>query len=116
MLVALATACGSSHGVDSSASRATACKLFTQLDHIATDVGHSDVADPEHFHQSIDAAAERYAKTVRELRPVVPDTLHPALDRLEAAIEQYRWTDAATARRSLDAYATRSCGTASSSG
>ena len=88
------------------------CPLVAQLDQIAAQVGHTDVADPVAFERELGDAVTKYADTVRRLKAVVPTTLGPDLDRLEAAVHQYRFQDAAVARASLDEYAATECGRA----
>jgi len=97
-------------------SHRSACPLFTELDRTARAVGRADVADPGQFQQTLDTATKHYAATARELRKVVPARLRSDVDRLEAAVEQYRFGDAATARHDLDDYATRRCGNSPLSG
>jgi hypothetical protein len=96
-----AAACSSGGGSDRG-SRTEICALVADLDDTAATVAGADVADPTAFQQTLDEAVDRYVDTVRDLRPLVPERLHDDLDRLEAAVEQYDFTDASSARRELD--------------
>jgi hypothetical protein len=118
-LVAIVAVTGSAcSGVSHHAggSHGSPCPLFAELDRTARAVGKADVSDPGQFQQTLDTATKHYAATARELRKVVPVRLRSDVDRLEAAVEQYRFGDAATARRHLDDYAARTCGKSPLSG
>jgi hypothetical protein len=100
---------GRSNGASGAAS-AKACTLIATLDETTANVAKLDVSDPDAYKQGLDAAVTKYADTVRELKNEVPNNLGPDLDRLEAAVHQYRFDDAAAAKQSLDSYAADKCG------
>jgi hypothetical protein len=87
-----------------------ACGLIANLDQTTASITKLDISDPDAYKQGLDDAVTKYAATVRELKAEVPDKLAPDLDRLEAAVHQYRFDDAAAAKQSLDAYAADKCG------
>jgi hypothetical protein len=110
--LAIAGCSGGSGGNKASAGGGSnkACGLIANLDETTSSITKLDVSDPDAYKQGLDAAVSKYAATVRELKPEVPDKLAPDLDRLEAAVHQYRFDDAAAAKQSLDAYAADKCG------
>ena len=115
VLAFVATACSSgSQDANKPAAKASPCPLIATLDSTAAAVAHANVADPQAFKHTLDAAVAKYVTTVQELRQVVPDNVKPDLDRLEAAVHQYRFEDAASMRASLDAYASAHCTTTGS--
>jgi hypothetical protein len=87
----------------------TACRLLRQLDQDGKTVAHADVGDPAAFSASLDTAVKRYTATLDQLRLVVPSNLLPSIDRLHAAVDQYRFTDGVDAHATLSAYRARSC-------
>jgi hypothetical protein len=87
-----------------------ACALIASLDETTSGVARLDLSDPDAYKEGLDAAVTKYAATVRQLKREVPDRLAPDLDRLEAAVRQYRFGDAAAAKQSLDDYAADKCG------
>jgi hypothetical protein len=112
VLAALVAGC-SGGGSDDDAepvNRASPCELVARLDTIAASVARIDVADPAESQKQIDAAIAEYVSTVRALRDVAPGDLQTDLDRVESAVQQSRFEDAAADRASLDAYAARNCG------
>ena len=114
LVVALAIAgcsggSGSSKGASSTGS-GKACALIATLDETTASVAHLDVSNPDAYKQGLDAAVTKYADTVRQLKGEVPTDLGPDLDRLEAAVHQYRFDDAVAAKQSLDSYAADKCG------
>jgi hypothetical protein len=113
-VVACLGACssGSSGGDKKSAPRESPCPLVARLDATAATVAHADVSDPAAFKVTLAAAVDRYVATVRALKRVTPQDLRADLDRMEAAVHQYRFQDAASARASLDAFAASMCGSA----
>ncbi len=115
MLALVATACssGSKHANNATA-KDSPCPLIATLDNTAAAVAHANVADPQAFKHTLDAAVAKYVTTVQQLREVVPDNVKPDLDRLEAAVHQYRFEDAVSMRASLDAYASAHCTTTGS--
>jgi hypothetical protein len=105
---------GGTKHAKNAAPKASPCPLIASLDQTAASVAHANVADPQGFQRTLDAAVTKYVTTVQELRTVVPANLRPDLDRLEAAVHQYRFQDAVTMRASLDAYASNNCATTGS--
>jgi hypothetical protein len=91
-------------------NRASPCELVARLDMIAAGVARIDISDPAESQKQIDAAIAEYVSTVRALRGVAPDDMKADLDRVESAVQQSRFEDAATDRASLDVYAARNCG------
>ncbi len=111
--VAWLGACSSGSGGDKqSTPKASPCPLVARLDETAASVARANVSDPDAFKRSLDKAVDQYVTTVRDLKRVTPEDLRPDLDRMEAAVHQYRFQDAATARASLDAFASTACGSA----
>ena len=112
VLVALSLcACSSSAGRDKTTQpKQSPCPLVARLDQTAAMVARADVRDPDAFKRTLDDAVNRYVATVRELKRVTPSDLKPDLDRMEAAVHQYRFQEAATARASIDTYAATTCG------
>jgi hypothetical protein len=110
-LVACLGACSSGSGrAKKSTPAQSPCPLVAQLDATAATVARANVADPDAFKRTLENAVDRYVATVRELKRVTPADLRADLDRMEAAVHQYRFQDAATARASLDAFASTACG------
>jgi len=111
-VVACLGACSgsSSAGNQGTATKESPCPLVAQLDQTAATVARVDVSDPAAFQLTLAAAVDRYVATVRALKRVAPENLRPDLDRMEAAVHQYRFEDAASARASLDAFAAGVCG------
>jgi hypothetical protein len=115
-VVACLAACSGSSGAGNqgTAPKQSPCPLVAQLDQTAATVARADVSDPAAFQLTLTAAVDRYVATVRALKRVAPQNLRPDLDRLEAAVHQYRFEDAASARASVDAFAASACGTRAS--
>ncbi len=111
-VVACLGACssGTSRGAQKAAPKESPCPLVARLDATAATVAHADVSDPAVFNLTLAAAVDRYVATVRALKRVTPEDLRADLDRMEAAVHQYRFQDAASARASLDAFAASACG------
>jgi hypothetical protein len=104
-------ACSGGSGRDkTTAPKQSPCPLVARLDQTAATVARADVRDPDAFKRTLDDAVNRYVATVRELKRVTPAELKPELDRMEAAVHQYRFQDAATARASIDTYTATTCG------
>ena len=100
----------SSGGNEKTVPKESPCPLVAQLDATAATVARANVSDPMTFQRTLAGAVDRYVATVRALRRVAPENLRPDLDRMEAAVHQYRFEDAASARASLDAFAASACG------
>lgn len=105
MLVAVTIAAGCGGGTGTAA----ACALLGRLDDAAAPVEAADVSDPDAFDAALDEAVSGYVAVLDELRAVLPGDLHRELDRLEAAVTQYRFEDAVDARLVLDEFADREC-------
>jgi hypothetical protein len=105
-----AAACSNDSGDDeASTPSASPCPLIEQLDTTAAKVARADVSDPDGFDRTLDDAVEKYVATVKELQEIVPSDMRPDLERMEAAVNQYRFGDAANARAALDTYAAAHC-------
>ncbi len=110
VLASLGACSSSSGGARKTTPKASPCPLVARLDATAATVAHANVSDPAAFTSTLAAAVDRYVATVRELKRVTPEDLRADLDRMEAAVHQYRFQDAASARASLDAFAASTCG------
>ena len=111
-IVALGLASCSSGGGAGSGLRGdtqAVCTLVERLDRTGEDVAAADVDDPEAFGDALDTAVEEYTDILDDLRDVVPSDLRDDVERLNAAVEQYRFTDGVEPHAALDAYASRSC-------
>jgi hypothetical protein len=105
----------SSGGASNRESKDEVCELVADLGDAGDAVAAADVADPESFRRALDDAVTRYVETVRKLRPLVPERLRDDLDHLEAAVEQYDFDEALTARRALAADEATACASATTS-
>jgi hypothetical protein len=85
------------------------CELMERLDATGATVERADVKDPTQFTGALAAAVKRYGELAAELRRVVPDDLRDDVERLQAAVEQYRFGDAVDEHAALEAYAAREC-------
>ncbi|MCU1428926.1 MAG: hypothetical protein JWL83_2926 [Actinomycetia bacterium] len=104
------TACsGSGNKAASHPNARVACVLLRSLDKDGQLVAGADVKDPAAFNGAMSTAVKRYAATLDELRPVVPRNLQPNVDRLHAAVEQYRFGDGIDDHAALSTYRTRAC-------
>lgn len=110
VVVAILLASCSGGGGGKKSAAAAPCPLFQRLDEIVASVSHADVSDPEASKRTLDEGVQNYAAALQSLRNVVPVTLQGDVDRVEAAVHQYRFQDAAAARGALDAYAATTCG------
>jgi hypothetical protein len=90
------------------------CALLAQLARTGDAVASADVTDPVKFDATLRRAVGQYVRAARKLRDEVPARLRDDVDRLVAAVQQYRFEDAMTARADLDAYAGVKCGTTTS--
>ncbi len=107
-----AGACSSGSGAEHSTRKPPPCPLIEKLDETAASVAGADVADPDAFGRTLDQAVATYVSTVRQLRKETPSELHDDLERIGAAVDQYRFQDAVNARAALDTFAAMTCGTA----
>jgi hypothetical protein len=89
--------------------RQVLCPLVARLDRTGTDVARADVKDPGAFGSALRTAVKRYVATLDALRDVVPRNLRDDVERLRAAVEQYRFGDGVEPHAALDAYATPIC-------
>jgi hypothetical protein len=85
------------------------CALMARLDETGKTVASADVQDPARFSRALAGAVKQYTEITRDLRRVVPDDLRDDVERLQAAVEQYRFNDAVDDHAALEAYATREC-------
>jgi hypothetical protein len=88
---------------------ASACSLLAQLAKTGETVAKADVTDPAKFNTTLRSAVDEYVRTARRLRGAVPLGLRADVERLLAAAEQYRFSDAKTARADIDKYAREKC-------
>jgi hypothetical protein len=98
-----------SGGDPKSIAGASPCPLLAQLAKTGEKVAQADVKDPAKFNAILRSAVDEYVRTARRLRSAVPLGLRADVERLLAAAEQYRFTDAKTARADLDEYARTEC-------
>jgi hypothetical protein len=101
---------GASHKAKATSTSGAPCPLFARLDDAVASVAQANVADPVAFNRTFDEAVQNYVATLQSLRPEVPAELRGDVDRLQAAVDQRNFQDAAGARISLDAYASSHCG------
>jgi VirB8 protein len=109
-------ACSGGSGDNKSAPKQSPCPLVARLERTAASVARADVKNPDAFDRTLQHAVTTYVATVRELREVTPADLQDDLERMEAAVNQYRFRDAADARPALDAYAAANCGPTATTG
>jgi hypothetical protein len=106
--VALAlSACGGGGG--NSFGATSPCPLLAQLAKTGETVAQADVADPAKFDATLRSAVKEYVRIARRLRSAVPLGLRADVELLVAAAEQYRFSDAATARAKIDSYERSKC-------
>ncbi len=111
VFVAMAAACSDDGGVLGGRDAADPCPRLERLADSAEVVESADLSDPEAFADALDAAVTQYLDRLADVREVVPDDLHADLDRLEAAVTQYDFDEAISARASLDEFARTACTT-----
>jgi hypothetical protein len=87
----------------------SACPLLAQLAKTGDTVAKADVTDPAKFNATLRSAVDDYVRTARQLRGAVPLGLRADVERILAAAEQYRFSDAKTARADIDEYARTKC-------
>jgi hypothetical protein len=85
------------------------CTLMRRLAETGDAVARANVQDPATFGKTLERAVERYARIASDLQRVVPEDLRDEVERLEAAVTQYRFGDAVDDHAALDAYAQREC-------
>ena len=85
------------------------CPLLAQLAKTGETVARADVTDPAKFNATLRSAVNEYVRTARRLRTAVPLGLRADVERLLAAAEQYRFTDAMPARAAIAEYARTKC-------
>ena len=100
---------GCSAGSTGASGASKACPLLDRLARTGEAVARADVSDPSAFDRTIRDATTEYVRTARELRDAVPAGLRADVDRMIAAIEHLRFTDANAARARVDAYARVVC-------
>lgn len=100
---------GDGGGVLGSGNDDATCRLVERLAATAQTVEQADISDPDAFEAALDVAVLEYSATVDDLLDVAPKSLRDDLERMKAAVEQYRFEDAITARAALDDYTARAC-------
>jgi hypothetical protein len=111
LAVSLAACSGgtTSHAAQRGGDSHETCALIAQLRATGQQVARTDVADANAFDAGLGDAVRRYATIVDELHSRVPKTLRPSLDRLRAAVQQYRFSDGVDDYAALQAYAASNC-------
>jgi hypothetical protein len=89
--------------------RSAACALVKKLNATGTIVARADVKDPARFDAAMHKAVRQYTDTLDALRRVVPKPLVANVDRLHAAVDQYRFNDGIEDHVALDDFASRNC-------
>jgi hypothetical protein len=105
-------ACGAGGGKAAPFSNEPACRYLAQLATDGLQAASINVSDPEAFDAKLRGAVDSYVHTARSLRNAVPENLRDDVDRMIAAAQQHRFTNAQRARADLDAYARQECKTA----
>src|SRR3954471_24304524 len=109
-VVGMALVAGACAGGDPKAiAGASACPLLAQLAKTGETVAKADVTDPGKFNATLRSAVDDYVRTARRLRNAVPLGLPADVEGLLAAAEQYRFSEAKTARADIDKYAREKC-------
>ena len=85
------------------------CPLLAQLAKTGETVAQADVGDPAKFNATLHSAVKEYVQTARRLRGAVPLGLQADVERVLAAAQQYRFTDATTARANIQKYERTKC-------
>jgi hypothetical protein len=100
------SACG---GNGDSPAASGPCPLLAQLAKTGESVEQADVADPAEFDATLRSAVAEYVRIARRLRAAVPLGLRADVELVAAAAEQYRFSDATTARANIDDYQRSKC-------
>jgi hypothetical protein len=108
VVIALAVG-GCAGGSADAVGPSRACPLLADLAQTGQTVARADVSDPAAFDHTIRDATTEYVRTARQLHDAVPPALHPAVERMIAAVERHRFADANGARARIDAYARAVC-------
>jgi hypothetical protein len=108
--IALA-ACSSGGGSANPFGAAAACPILARLAQAGQTVAHANVSDPEAFETTLRTAVANYVRAAQGLRRAVPARLRHDVDRMIAAAQRRRFSDAADARNAIDAYARSECKT-----
>jgi hypothetical protein len=90
------------------------CPLLAQLARTGESVAKADVADPTKFDATLRSAVAEYVRIAHSLRAEVPLGLRADVELIAAAAEQYRFSDATTARANIDSYERSKCDSRSS--
>jgi hypothetical protein len=106
------SACGGGDGNTPAASGP--CPLLAQLAKTGESVSRADVADPAKFDATLRSAVAEYVRIAHRLRAAVPLRLRADVELVAAAAEQYRFSDATTARANIDSYERSKCDSRSS--
>jgi hypothetical protein len=85
------------------------CTLIERLDATGKDVAAADVRDPATFDAALDSAVKQYSTVLADLEKVAPSSLRADVQRLQAAVEQYRFADGVEPHAALDTYRTSNC-------
>jgi len=102
--------CACSGGDPKAIAVESPCPLLAQLAKTGETVARADVGDPAKFNATLHSAVKEYVRTAKRLRGAVPLGLRADVERVLAAAEQYRFTDATTARANIDSYERTKCG------
>jgi hypothetical protein len=86
-----------------------ACPLLADMAKTGRAVAATDVGDPVAFNATLHTAVTQYVDIAHRLRGAVPVRLRTDVDQLEAAAQQYRFSDATAARAAIDDYARSTC-------
>lgn len=98
-------------GGTSASGPSAACPLLAQLGRTGQTVARADVSDPAAFERTLSDAIAKYVDTARRLRDAVPAARRADVDRMIAAAERRRFSDALGARARIDRYARSVCKT-----
>ena len=105
------TACSDGGSSAGPFGAAAACPILARLARTGQTVAHANVSDPEAFEATLQTAVANYVRAAQGLRRAVPPRLRDDVDRMIAAAQQRRFSDAADARNTIDAYARSECKT-----
>ena len=109
LALAVGVCSGCSGGSADANGSSNVCPLLADLAQTGQTVARADVSDPAAFDHTLRDATTQYVRTARELRDAVPGALRPDVERMIAAVEQHRFSDANAARARIDAYARAVC-------
>jgi hypothetical protein len=104
-------ACGGGGGTAVPFSNEPACRILAALAVRGEAASRIDVSDPDAFNSELNSEVASYVRTAQGLRTTLPVNLRDDVDRIIAAAQQHRFTNAKKARADLDAYAREVCKT-----